>query len=77
MAAFEVVVSSTDNTIPWFADDVFEIEASDHKEAIAVARKRWTDTVQKEWPDYEIDDIFIVPDGFDPDEDPFFRYTKD
>jgi hypothetical protein len=71
MAAFEVVVSSTDKTIPWFSDDVFVIEASDHTEAIAAARQRWTDTVQKEWPDYEIDDISIIPDGFDPDEDFF------
>lgn len=67
MAAFQVVVQSVDRTIPWEADDVYEIEARDHKEAIAEARRIWMETVQKEWPDYEIEDCFAVPEWSDPE----------
>jgi len=68
MAAFEVVIHCVWPGVDEFGSNDYEIEARDHKEAIIAAKRRWAETVQREWPDYEIEDAFVIPDGTDPNE---------
>lgn len=47
-------------------EDEYEIEAITAEEAVAEAKRQWTEVIQPTWPDLSIEDAFVVDKDADP-----------
>lgn len=65
MVTYLVVVHSRGESRLDVHEHEYEIDAATEAEAIAEARRRWTEAIQPTWPDLSIEDAFVVEDDAD------------
>lgn len=67
MPSFTTIVHSHGICESDFIEDEYQIDAESPTAAIAEATSRWRETVLSRWPDNAIDDVFVLPEGVDPE----------
>lgn len=67
MPSFTTVVHSHGICEADLIEDEYQIDAESPSAAIAEATRRWRETVLSRWPDNAIDDVFVLPEGVDPE----------